>query len=136
MNTNSTALDDQVRAVHQLVRTQLQILEIRYEHSTHPRAKRHIEADIRHVSERCDALERILDSRTSSATVSSSRAARLSDCIATIAASADRRSIVALEHVLAGQLTDRIRTLESLAITVGDRPLQQWARGLHSVGAA
>lgn len=136
MNTMSNALDDQIRAVHQLMRTQLQILGIRYEHRTHPRAKRHIAADIRRVSERCDALERILDSRPTSATVSSTRAARLSDCIATIAASADRRSVVALEHVLAGQLADRIRTLESLAIAVGYRPLQQWARGLHSVGAA
>ncbi|ATQ27712.1 hypothetical protein D092_10570 [Rhodococcus ruber Chol-4] len=136
MNTNSNALDDQVRAVHQLVRTQLRILEIRHAHSTRPRAKRHIAADIRHVSERCDALERILHSRTTSATGSSSRAARLSDCIATIAGSADRRSVVALEHVLADQLADRLHTLESLAIALGDRPLQQWARGLHSVGAA
>ncbi|WP_455399923.1 hypothetical protein [Rhodococcus sp. 2H158] len=136
MNTNTSALSDQIRAVHQLVRTQLQILEIRHERSSHPMAKQQIAADIRYMSERCDALERILHSHTTSANASSSRAARLSDCIATIAGSADRRSVAALEHVLADQLADRIRTLESLAIALGDRRLQQWARGIHAVGAA
>ncbi|MFB9703940.1 hypothetical protein [Rhodococcus aetherivorans] len=136
MNTNTSALSDQIRAVHQLVRTQLQILEIRHERSSHPMAKQQIAADIRYLSERCDALERILHSHTTSAKSSSSRAARLSDCIATIAGSADRRSVAALEHVLADQLADRVRTLESLAIALGDRPLQQWARGIHAVGAA
>ncbi|MFD5808355.1 hypothetical protein QLG13_13505 [Rhodococcus aetherivorans] len=135
MNTNTSALSDQIRAVHQLVRTQLQILEIRHERSSHPMAKQQIAADIRYLSERCDTLERILHSHTTSAK-SSSRAARLSDCIATIAGSADRRSVAALEHVLADQLADRVRTLESLAIALGDRPLQQWARGIHAVGAA
>ncbi|WKX01703.1 hypothetical protein Q3O43_28410 (plasmid) [Rhodococcus aetherivorans] len=136
MSTNPSALVDQVRAVLQLVRTQLQILEIRHEHDSHPRLKQHLAADLDHLSERCHVLERILHSYTDSPEASSPRAARLSECIATIAGSADPRSVVALEHVLAGQLADRIRTLESLALAAGDRRLQQWARGIHTLGAA
>lgn len=92
-STNTGALVDQIRAVLQLVRTQRQILEIRHEHSSPPTGKQQPTAAIRALAERCRSLERILRSYTSSSSAPSSRLTRSSDCVATIAGSADPRSV-------------------------------------------
>ncbi|WP_210062836.1 hypothetical protein [Rhodococcus ruber] len=117
----------QLRAVLQLTRTRIEVVEAQRLRTTDPARLLRIAEELEHSRGYRDALEQALRECDAVPNRPSARATRLSRCVSRIAAGGDARQVAALERVLHTQLLDRTRALVRLTAT-GDHPaVHRWA---------
>lgn len=125
---DESTLATHFRAVLQLTRTQVEVLEARRRRTCDPVELGGLRHRLEYALGYRDALEQALREGGAPPERASVRAARLSRCVEQIATSGDRRQVAILERVLHEQLVDRTRALARLTAAGDHRSVHYWAR--------